>query len=96
MKKTYHVLKKHKHFKRVKDTGYNYSFYFSFEKSPNVRAEAMIGVPKEEKDSVVWRYSIFENGLLYASYNSINNDIRETDSWFQTLLVDMFETINHE
>jgi len=96
MKHTYHILKNHKYFHRVKDNGYSYSFYFSYEKSQNVRAEAMIGLPKEEENTLVWRYSIFENGLLYASFNSISNDLRETDSWFQTLLVDAMETISNE
>lgn len=88
-------MKNHKYFKRVKNTVYNYSFYFSTKKSENVRVEAMIGLSTDGKD-MMWRFSIFENGLVSESYNSINDGIENVDTWFKNLIIEVFKLSKKE
>lgn len=81
-------LESHAFFKRVKNNGYNYSFYFSTKENENERIESVIGLSDESLDTFFWRFSIFENGVLKHSYNSISHDLRITAPWFQKLVVE--------
>lgn len=88
-------LKESKNFKRAKNTGYNYSFYFSHKKSEHVRVEAMIGLTKGSND-FMWRFSIFEKGLLSQTFNSMKNEISEVDVWFQNIIIDVYKILESE